>query len=283
MVLPASLRLARRRATWRALGAALRGRPIPTAVGAGDGILLVRLRNGRVIHVDTADAMLAPELIHRGQWETKVEAALHRLVEPGQTIAEAGANLGVHSLTIAERVGPSGRLHSIEPNPHLAALLRRSLMANRLHARATLHQAALGDHDGVATLWIDPHSLGGASTLWRAPQSHPVQQTVPLTRLDTLLAGTAELHGLRMDIEGAEALALAGAREVLARSPRAWVLLEWLPVVMPGGSQGPAKLIETLQAQGFRHLALVRPDGTGEPIEAGRLLGVASAEVLARR
>lgn len=259
---------------------------MPAATPVGPDTLLVRLRTGRLLYVDAADSVIAPHLIQRGVWEEKVEAALHRLVRTGDVVVEAGANVGVHTLTLAQRVGREGMVHAIEPNPELQALLRRTVLANRLTARITLHALALGAQDGKATLLVDPASNGGGNLRARprAP-THLKRHEVALRSLDSLFAAHGPIQGLRMDIEGSEQPALEGARALLGRSAGAWVMLEWLPRVMRGGAKGPgpAALVATLRSLGFDDPGVIGPEGQIEPIGYEALPELESAELLLRR
>src|SRR5687768_378891 len=54
------------------------------------------------------------------------EMFLRDLVGPGDTVIDVGANIGSITLALADAVGPSGRILSIEPHPRLF----RSLTAN---------------------------------------------------------------------------------------------------------------------------------------------------------
>ncbi|MEM7399847.1 MAG: FkbM family methyltransferase, partial [Pseudomonadota bacterium] len=46
--------------------------------------------------------------------EIEVQALLH-LIEPGETVVEAGANIGSHTVPLARKIGPRGRVIAFEP------------------------------------------------------------------------------------------------------------------------------------------------------------------------
>ncbi len=68
-------------------------------------------------------------------------ALLAALLPPAGTAVDLGAEAGLHSLVLAQRAGPDGRVVAIEPQPALQALLRHNLPA-----------ALLGSPDGLDTI-----------------------------------------------------------------------------------------------------------------------------------
>jgi FkbM family methyltransferase len=80
-------------------------------------------------------------------------------LRPGMVVADVGANLGLYTLLAAERVGPAGRVHSFEPDPQNAALLRRNVAAN-VYNNVVLHEAAVADRQGVVALHRCPEHHG---------------------------------------------------------------------------------------------------------------------------
>jgi len=151
------------------------------------------------------------------QREAAVYAATRALLRPGDTVVDAGANIGAFSVLAARLIGPAGRLVAIEMMPRTAERLRANLARNGLAAEVV--EAALAAESGrMVTAAIDP-AKGGQATLALAhtldrPETHHV-----VTRtLDEVLAGHGEIALLKLDIEGAELDALAGAGAVLRRT-----------------------------------------------------------------
>src|SRR5205823_1039428 len=57
---------------------------------------------------------------------------LLRLMRLGDTVLEAGAAIGVHTLAFAEAVGDSGHVLAYAPNSKFRGVLLQNLRANRL-------------------------------------------------------------------------------------------------------------------------------------------------------
>lgn len=166
-------------------------------------------------------------------------------IRPGETVVDCGAHIGAFALMAARRVGPSGRVLAFEPGPETLALLRENAARAALH-QLEIHACALGDRDGTAELFVGtgPQGNPAADALFRSPGRRAVQ--VPLRRLDTVLkeAGVARVDHLKIDIEGAELLALSGAAETLSRTHR--VVMEVHPARVE-----PRAVLALLSAAGF--------------------------------
>src|SRR6476646_444396 len=73
-------------------------------------------------------------------------AILHELVPIGCTAIDVGANRGYYSWALAS---VAASVEAFEPNPLLARFAQ-----TKLGRRVRLHEVALSDHDGVATLYV---------------------------------------------------------------------------------------------------------------------------------
>lgn len=190
-------------------------------------------RRGHQVFLLADDLSVTPRLALYGEWEPHVAGLLRHLLRPGQRVVEAGANVGLHTLGIAERIGPTGRLDAFEPVPEFHPLLERSLAANGLAGSVFLHQAALLDRAGEVEILQDPMFRGsGHLAIEHSSTRYSRRITATAVKLDTVLGDGAPLDLLRLDVEGTEALALRGAEAVLRRSPHIRVVLEWSPVML---------------------------------------------------
>lgn len=139
-------------------------------------------------------------------------------VRPGDTVWDIGANLGLFSFAAAVAAGPSGRILAVEPDTVMADLLRRSAAASHAHAPVEVLPAAASDHESVARFCIARRSrstnhLDGFGT----SQTGGVRSTqlVAAVTLDRLASGLGFPDVVKIDVEQAEAVVLAGASRVL--------------------------------------------------------------------
>lgn len=231
-------------------------------------IVLVELRHGPRLFVNLADYTIGMQTL-LGHYEAAEIALVRRLVQPGDRVVDIGANVGVFTVTLAQAVGPTGRVYAFEPVAGLAGLLRRSLAENR-YGWVDLREQAVGDAAGsVELLQVQGGDHFGGSYLWREGGAAPVGHTltrVPLVRLDDL-GLERPIRLIKVDVEGAEPLALRGALGII-KADRPAILAEICAaqLVRLAGCT-PNDLIAELAGYGYR-CHLIGPDGAvGERIE----------------
>ncbi len=154
-----------------------------------------------------------------GTHDVEVQYALSRLLGPGMTVYDIGANVGFTAVLAARRVGPSGRVVCFEPLPENAAQISHNARLNGF-SFIDVHELALAREDGESAFFVSE-----ASTWGRLAQSGPAPKQsgvirVPVRSLDSLSASDSlpAPHFIKMDVEGGEADVLAGARGLLARA-----------------------------------------------------------------
>jgi FkbM family methyltransferase len=146
------------------------------------------------------------------------------------TVVDVGANFGYYSVLLADLVGGQGNLFAVEPNPHAADFLSRSIDLNGFSNRTQIARAALGSNDdGWATLYVpvnEPkNALVVADDFTPLPESGTVLQ-VPVMTLDHLTAVAARVDFIKIDAEGAEEAIVAGMQETILRH-RPTIVLEF--------------------------------------------------------
>ena len=81
-------------------------------------------------------------------YERQTKAALRQLVSPGSLVLDIGANIGAHTLHLAQLVGPNGRVIAFEPTDYAFRKLGRNLELNpELKSRVTACHCFLTAHD----------------------------------------------------------------------------------------------------------------------------------------
>jgi FkbM family methyltransferase len=130
-----------------------------------------------------------------------------------------GANVGFFSLLAAKIIGPAGKVIAVEPHPETIRQLRAQFEVNGL-ANAQVVEAAVCDRVGTTTL------IDGFATMVKMTDLEPSLgggEANTITAVTTTLDDVAGQVGfpdvVKMDIEGAEVLALRGATKVLQRKP----------------------------------------------------------------
>jgi len=217
----------------------------------GNRNALVFTSKGRPIFVHTQTFDLCLKLISEGQWEPSTESVIRRHLRPGDTVVEIGCNHGHHSLAICEEIGPRGKLYGFEANPEIFPLLRKTLTYNDFHHRAELFNLAIGNQRGQVPFCFDRRDFSGGWVGQTEDREH-VNSTVPMSRLDDVLAHVSHINMLRMDIEGSEGNAIKGGIDLIKRSPNLTIISEWNPGYLLRAGSDPEEIAELLSSIGFR-------------------------------
>jgi FkbM family methyltransferase len=159
-------------------------------------------------------------IVAGGVFDPCVTEALFRLIEPGETVADVGANIGYLTSLAAARVGPNGKVLAFEPHPRAYELLERNAARWRQAAgigEVELRREALSDAAGIGTL-VSPsfEANTGLGTLEADGDAEASSEAieVPLARLDEM-AGAEAVSVMKIDVEGHEADVLRGAGGLL--------------------------------------------------------------------
>lgn len=214
----------------------------------------VRLVDGTLIHVPGGLQLLTTYVLReQGDWFEEEIKFLRNLVQPGQTIIDIGANYGVYALSLARRVGPTGRVWAFEPATDTANFLAAAIDANHT-PWVCMERLALSDHEGLAWLRKPGQSELNRLAAPAAPGS-PVEvgESVQVTTLDAYVerCGWRDVDLLKMDAEGEERRILSGGSRFF-RDASPLVMFE-----LKEGDRLHLELIESFQELGYRCFRLL--------------------------
>jgi FkbM family methyltransferase len=162
--------------------------------------------------------MIGRSLFTTGIYDIAVSEVLARLIAPGDTVVDAGANVGYMTLLSSVAAGPSGRVLSWEPHPELFSVLQRNVAAVNARGDAAdiaIRNAALGAEPGHAELILPSYmdANDGVAYIGESAGSSP-SITVAVETVDDIV-GDARIAVMKLDVEGAELGVLSGARRAL--------------------------------------------------------------------
>jgi protein O-GlcNAc transferase len=176
--------------------------------------IFVRMEGDLAVCVPSSPAFLTTYvLLEQEDWFEKEIAFLRKLLRPGMSAIDVGANYGLYALSMAQLVGPAGTVWAFEPASVTAACLRRSIERNRL-SNVHLLEAALSDREGQAALRVEDNSELNRLSDEPGARTERVSVTT-LDRQCALFAGRA-IDFLKLDAEGEEVRIVAGADRLLA-------------------------------------------------------------------
>jgi FkbM family methyltransferase len=137
-------------------------------------------------------------------------------VQPGDIVLDCGANVGVFT-RVALDAG-AAKVVAIEPAPENLESLRRNFPKEIAAGHVVVYPKGVWNKDDVLTLRRDPNNTAADSFVMLKDKKESSIQ-VPLTTIDKLVdeLKLERVSYIKMDIEGAETNALAGARATLAK------------------------------------------------------------------
>jgi FkbM family methyltransferase len=156
--------------------------------------------------------------VHRcwlGYYEYEKQQRVAREVRPNGVFWDIGANVGFYSLLASKLVG-SGRVFAFEPAPRNLTYLRKHLALNRV-TNVEVLAIAVGDRNGTSC--FETEETGFMGRLSNEGRIGEGKVMVPIATLDSLMEQEKVLPPdcVKMDIEGAELLALRGASHTFQR------------------------------------------------------------------
>lgn len=161
----------------------------------------------------------------RGRVESATQTALAQHLRPGSVFYDLGANIGLFTLLAARCVGPAGKVLSFEPDPAVAARLRRNIARNQF-ANVTVVESGVWSSSGnfefvPATPASPDRGVGTFMAAGSATGSIPVR----CVSLDDFIQSAPPADAIKCDVEGAELEVLRGAQTLL-HTRRPWILCE---------------------------------------------------------
>jgi len=153
-----------------------------------------------------------------GRYEAHEVSAFVSVIRKGSVVFDLGANAGYFSLAASRATGMAGEVVAFEPLDKPASWLTRHVALNGL-ANVRLERCAVADSDGEIRLEPRPGDAQGQI-------SSSGRLAIRARSLDSLCHDAQRAPDvMKIDIEGAEALALRGASHVLG-SDRPTIMLE---------------------------------------------------------
>jgi FkbM family methyltransferase len=144
----------------------------------------------------------------------------------GDITLDCGANIGV---TVHEELAAGAKtVVAIEPAPENLECLRRNYAKEIVSGRVIVVPKGVWDKEDFLTLRVDPKNSAADSFVLQRQGAVDVAK-VPLTTVDKLVADLKldRVDYMKIDIEGAEPKALAGAKETLIKyKPRISIATE---------------------------------------------------------
>jgi FkbM family methyltransferase len=133
--------------------------------------------------------------------------ALKKIISPGATVVDVGANIGQHTIFFAKNL-KAKKVIPIEPNPNFAEIIRENVALNDIeNVDFSLLGYGVGDKEGKCR--IVESGISPQDTIVEYDQSGEI----PISPLDRLIK--EDVHLVKIDVDESELEVLRGMVEIL--------------------------------------------------------------------
>ncbi len=167
------------------------------------------------MHFFSQDDPIGRSIESYGEWARIEIDFLRQFIQAGSIVVDVGANIGTHTIAMAQQVGKQGHVHCFEPQPDVFRVLEANVQENNL-TQVSTHQAGAGESPGE--LYCKPinplqkANIGATRLTQQETINDLCVQILPLDQLEL-----AECNLIKIDAEGMEDQIIRGTRKTLNR------------------------------------------------------------------
>jgi FkbM family methyltransferase len=166
--------------------------------------------------IDPADE-IGKALVRMGVYDLPVSETIWRLLDPGETGIDVGANVGYMTSIMAAKVGPRGSVVAFEPHPAVFRTLRDNIESWRKLGvvRVEAHRVALNDRSGAGALHVPEAFASNSGLASLEEREGGTHITVEMDQLDCYAKNIEAVGLLKVDVEGHELQVFRGSEALL--------------------------------------------------------------------
>lgn len=186
-------------------------------------------------------------------WESFMTKLVKEIIKKGDIVLDLGANIGYYTLIFAKLVGNDGQVIAFEPSPDNFALLKKNIEING-YKNVILEQKAISNKTERTRLYLSepPRHTIHNSTIYNLHKDHKSIK-IESIRLDNYFKTyNKKVNFVKMDIEGAEYVAIQGMSNLLKENKNVKIVTEFNPFVLKEFGVEPVEYLKLLLAHGFK-------------------------------
>ncbi len=223
------------------------------------GIDRVRCADGITIATHDVTDVMFRELWLHGHYQDDVLVALEHLLSPGQVFWDIGANYGFMSLWVDRTFRGRVRTVAFEPAPVVARTLRENLALNRANS-VVVEELCLSDREGPVTFYTASDHTWNATLIASFARRYGENDAIEV--MATTMDGYARAKGrpdvIKVDVEGAEHLVIAGG-ETLLRDHPVSIVAEFNELALRDVGLSPERYLAIFADLGYRAFRMRPP------------------------
>jgi len=175
------------------------------------------LGDGLHLCYDSQDHIIGGQIAATGLYEPFEETLLLSALNQGDSVIDIGANIGVYTLQMAQKVGKYGKVYAIEPEPHNIKILERNIAENKF-SQVEVLPFALSNKQSRTKLYLSYDNFGDHRIYDGDYVRKRKTISVVAKTLDSLLyKKTGNISVMKIDTQGYEPFVIEGAQKILQR------------------------------------------------------------------
>jgi len=186
-----------------------------------------------------------------GVYEKNESRFLREKIKEEMIVIDIGANVGYYTVIFAKLVGLYGRVISFEPEPENFYFLKKTIELNKFN-NIELYDFAISNKIGKGKLFLCENNKGDHRIY--NPDNTRKSIDISITTLDSFLEEKKinNVDLIKMDIQGAEGLALNGMKNTLTQNKKISLMIEFWPQGLLKSGTEPISLLNELKRFGFK-------------------------------
>jgi FkbM family methyltransferase len=184
-----------------------------------------------------------------GVFEPATTRLVNKIVKPGMTVIDVGANLGYYTIIFASLVGKSGKVFAFEPVKQYYEKLLWHVEANGYRDYVAAFNCGLSDKEAKISIGI---GNTGATVHWVADDPPTRCEEIQLHSLDEIISkySIEKIDLIKIDIDGHEPFFFRGAERFFRRN-RPILLVEFAQLNLDKAGEDVTGLKAIIEELGY--------------------------------
>lgn len=221
---------------------------------------------GNKIYLDSQDSLR----LSYGSYEPFETELIKKEVKKGFAVLDIGANIGYYTIMLSKLVGKKGKVFAFEPDPGNIAVLRKNIEVNGCK-NVILEQKAVSDKNETIRLYICKYNRGDNRIYTSGDRRNFIN--INAVKLDDYFKDyEGKIDFIKIDIQGAEGLALQGMEGLINKNKQLKITTEFWLCGLQRSRVSAEEYLGLLKRLGFKLFNINEQEGKIELTDAAKLL-----------
>ena len=219
-------------------------------------------------HNDGRQIRVGPDSIYWGiycghDFEPGASSVVRKLLSEGDVVVDIGANFGWYTTLFGTLIGDKGKVYAFEPVPKIFEQLSENIAINNLNERCVTNRMALGDEQKTVNLNVFHDLPASHSSISDLGRDGFESFSADMDLLDNFLIkeSISKVDFLKCDVEGAELIALRGAKNLLNDENAPLIMFECNKETSAAFGYTPSEIFRLCKDAGYSHFFKILDSG----------------------